>query len=91
MSSTSHTPASKGFIGWFRSGIRFTERLFKNFTIQIKWWWRSQKDKCSTVHAWRTRNHYHPSIEYAIGIVIILFYILVILPFILIWVLLKSI
>jgi hypothetical protein len=75
----------------FRSGIRFSERLFKNLPIQLKWWYRQIKNNCDSIHLWRVRNTYHISIDYILGVIIILFYIFVILPFILLWALLKSI
>lgn len=83
--------AGNTFLKGFRSGIRFSERLAKNLSTQLKWWYKKVKNNCNSIHIWRVSNGYHPSIDYIFGMIIVLFFIFMILPFIILWALLKSI
>ena len=82
--------SGKGAIGWFRSGIRFSERLFKNLATQLGWLSRSLRQNWNSVHSWRVSKGYDISLEYVLNFIIALFYGFVVLPFILLWALLKS-
>gem|GEM_PF-2594750 len=90
MSST-HKTGGISLLSLFRSGIRFLERLMKNFVIQFKWWIKSLNDRHSSIHRWRLSGPYHPNNEYAINLIITLFYVVILAPLLLIWVILKSI
>ena len=83
--------AGKIFISSFRYGIKFIEKLFKNLSIQFKWWWKNINNKCDLFHLWRINNRYHPSIEYTVGVLIVLFFVFILAPLLSIWAILKSI
>ena len=78
-------------ISSLRYGVKFIEKLFKNLSIQSRWWWKNINNKCNKLHLWRINNRYHPSIEYMVGIIIIIFFIFILIPLLIIWAILKSI
>jgi hypothetical protein len=80
-----------GFLKAFRYGVKFSERAVKNIISQIKWIWKTNKNWLTNLRTWRTSNGYHPSVEYSLGTVIIIFSILFLLPFLSFWALIKSI
>lgn len=43
MSSTTKKSSGKGVIGYFRYGINFIERFFRNITSQVKWLFETSK------------------------------------------------
>ncbi len=84
--------SGKSLISYFRSGIRFIERLVKNISIQLKWWWKSMDKNCNRIDLWAVKNMVHPTIKYTIGICMIIFiYVPMVLPIIMIWAVIKSI
>jgi len=84
--------ASKNnFLEIFRYVVKFIEKLFKNLHTLLKGWWSSLNKRIDNLHIWRIRNNYHKSAEYAFVLIISLVYIVVFLPCLLIWALIKSI
>ena len=77
----------KKILTFFRSMIRFLERLFNNSISQIKWIW----SKNSSIYLWLNKklgNEWYQKISYFIFIIILFF---IVLPLLLIWAFLKSV
>jgi len=77
----------KKILTFFRSMIRFLERLFNNSISQIKWIW----SKNSSIYLWLNKKlgkEWYQKISYFIFIIILFF---IVLPLLLIWAFLKSV
>jgi hypothetical protein len=79
---------SKGFVHYFRAGIHFSERLFKNLVIQGKWIFKSS----GKIHRWLLSFHStpHESLTYIYGLVVVVIMMIIIMP-VLGWAIIKSI
>ncbi len=85
---SSSTKSSKGFIYFFRAGIRFSERLVKNIFIQIKWIFKSSKN----LHRWLLSLPSTPNqlLPYVYGFVVAGIMMIIIIP-LFGWAFIKSI
>lgn len=85
---TMSSEKSKGFIHYFRAGVKFSERLVKNLIIQIKWIWRTSKK----LHGWLLSLHTtpHPSLPFVYGVVVAFITAIISIP-IFLWAVIKSI
>lgn len=85
---SSKTNSSKGFVHYFRAGIRFSERLIKNIFIQIKWIFKASKDLHRKLLSLHTTPH--QSLPFVYGFVVIIVMMILIIP-VFMWALIKSI
>jgi hypothetical protein len=79
----------KGFIHYFRAGVKFSERFVKNLIIQIKWIWETSKK----LHGWLLSLHpipRHYSLPWVYGVVVAFCMMIITIP-IFIWAMIKSI
>ncbi len=74
-----------GFVKNFRSGVRFTERFFKNLKIQTKCIIKTSKQ----IYTWMKTRKSNP-LPIFCGLVVFLFICIAIIP-IIFWVIVKSI
>lgn len=75
----------------FRSGIRFSERLFKNLKIQSKWFFNLEAKSSKNIHTWCISNRYHMGIAFGLDVIIIIVLLLLLFPILILWAFLKSI
>lgn len=79
---------SKGFVHYFRAGVRFSERLIKNIFIQIGWIIKTS----GKLHRWLLSLHTtpHESLPFVYGFVVVVIMMIIIIP-VLGWAFIKSI
>lgn len=85
---SSNTNSSKGFVHYFRAGIKFSERLVKNLFIQIKWIFKASRDLHRKLLSLHTTPH--QSLPFVYGFVVIIVMVILIIP-VFMWALIKSI
>lgn len=80
--------ANKGIVDYFRSGVKFSERLFKNIFYQLKWLWH----KSNSTYSWmniKMGSEWYYKTTYIIIISFVAIFI--VLPVLLFFALIKSI
>ena len=88
MSSNNSSNSPKGFVHYFRAGIRFSERLIKNIFIQIKWIFKASRNLHRKLLSLHTTPH--QSLPFVYGLVVALVMMILIIP-VFMWALIKSI
>ncbi len=85
---SSSSSKSKGFVHYFRTGVRFSERLTKNLITQLKWIYKTSRNlhrKLLLLHSVP-----HQSLPFVYGLVVVVIMAVVIIP-VFVWALIKSI
>ena len=85
---SSNSISSKGFIHYFRSGVKFSERLVKNLFIQIKWIFKTSKKLHGKLLSLHTSPH--SSLHFIYGFLVVVIMMILIFP-VFLWALIKSI
>lgn len=89
--SNNHNSSNDNFIKSFRYGVKFTERLVKNFGLAFKWVWKKGKSNNFAIKNWCRRNGIDPTVFYFLGTINVAFFALIILPLSLFWAVMRSI
>ncbi len=75
----------------FRAGVRFSERLVRNLGHNTRWTWRSARRNINRLNGWCTRNGFAGGIFWTLAIITVLAFIIIVLPFSLLWAIIRSI
>jgi hypothetical protein len=54
------TEKSSGFLRYFRYGVKFSERLFRNWFSQMKWLWDKNNQGGIKIKNWCRHNSWYP-------------------------------